>query len=150
MTFYDPKLGEGSKKGILRYFRSFCFSSFSCRSMNILKYFKSMLPVCDIFSGLHYSSENLKDCPALFFLTEVLSKISAWLQFSHDLSILPQHTFSLYVNNWVLRLIIWRWCLILLSDRGHCTQRHSWDRYRSFVLDYFLSIVLKLFFLAFT
>jgi len=80
-----------------------------------------MLPVCNIFSGLHYSSENPKDWTAL----------SSWLKFSarlHDCSSLMicqhetcsfQHTCSLCVNRWVLRLLLGE------DDSWSCTWQGS-------------------------
>lgn len=97
------------KKSFLRYFSRLCFYFFPVKVWHFLSILKSILPVCNTFSGLQYSSENLKDWSAH----------SSWLKFSarllHDCSSLTiyqyamsslQHTFTLYANRWVLRLLL--------------------------------------------
>lgn len=97
------------KNWFLSYFRRLSLYFFLVKVWYFKSIFKNMLPVCSIFSGLHYSLENLKDWTAL----------SKWLKFSarllNDCSSLTinqyaicslQHTLSLCVNCRVLRLLV--------------------------------------------
>lgn len=72
LTSYDPGLKEGRKEEVYKVFQKILVLLFSGKSMIFLKYFEKYSSSSNIFSALHYSSDNTKDWAAL----------SSWLKFS--------------------------------------------------------------------